>query len=77
MGKECFGGPDECPKCSHKMSYTGGYCFKCGTYRKGLGGGKGRASGSKDLVDYFKTNYGWRIMKYWAEDHNEDLEDYL
>jgi len=41
------------------------------------GGGDGRASGRQDMVDYFKTNIGFRIMKYWEEDHNEDLADYL
>jgi hypothetical protein len=75
--KKPTSGSSECPKCGYELSYTGGYCFGCGTYRRGCGGGDGRASGRKDMVDYFKTNIGFRIMKYRREDDNEDFMDYL
>ena len=74
---EQAGQADECPQCAFYPSYTGGHCFKCGLYRPSGPRAKDVRANSKDMVDYFKTNVGHRLMKYWDEDHNKDLMDYL
>lgn len=58
--------------CCDVRSYTGGYCFECGTWRtasKTIGE-------APDVFDFCNTSFGYR-MEYLFEDLHPDLfEDY-
>jgi restriction system protein len=64
---------DECPKCG-AMSYRGGYCFKCGTYRPAKRAETVDVEGL-DVVDFMKRTFGTRLSD--RETTEEQLDEML
>jgi hypothetical protein len=54
---------DNCPECG-AVSYQGGYCFRCGTYRPSKHNVRKE---ELDAASFMECNFGERIWKFYAE----------
>lgn len=66
---------DECPKCGHFPSYTGGYCFRCGTFRPSKRVTPGEAD-EITVTEFMDRNFGTRVsdLEQSEEEFNERLD---
>src|SRR6266446_10290839 len=60
---------DECPKCG-ALSYQGGYCFRCGTYRPSK---HNTCDEERDAASFMDGSFGERLRVFYAETDASNL----